>query len=145
MASSLGYLYRAGTELLGYRLADEHKVMGAAHDAGAALGAALKVHADLGGPPPPRRVRLVFGGPPLPARDQVRRLLDRRQGLVTVTESAQVERDTAALLEQDRVVGWVQGCSEFGPRALGNRSILADPRPEASQDLIGSSGEAPRG
>lgn len=36
---------------------------------------------------------------------------------------------TAALLAEGRILGWVQGRAEFGPRALGNRSILADPRP----------------
>lgn len=34
------------------------------------------------------------------------------------------------------VVGWVQGRSEFGPRALGNRSIVADPRPAKNKDRI---------
>src|SRR5439155_12499588 len=40
---------------------------------------------------------------------------------------------TAGLLAEGAVVGWVQGRSEFGPRALGNRSILADPRPSENK------------
>ena len=44
--------------------------------------------------------------------------------------------DTARLLAIDKLVGWVQGRAEFGPRALGNRSILADPRSQSTQDLI---------
>lgn len=115
---------------------DDVFVHPAAHDAGAALGAAFTVHADLGGRLPRRRVRDIFWGPPLPARDEVQLLLDRWRGFVTVSRSEQVERDTAALLAQDKVVGWVQGRSEFGPRALGNRSILADPRPEANRDRV---------
>ncbi|NOT12557.1 MAG: nodulation protein nolNO [Methylococcaceae bacterium] len=43
---------------------------------------------------------------------------------------------TAELLTQGCLVGWVQGRAEFGPRALGNRSILADPRHAATQDHI---------
>ncbi|HKX26491.1 MAG TPA: carbamoyltransferase C-terminal domain-containing protein, partial [Blastocatellia bacterium] len=43
---------------------------------------------------------------------------------------------TARLLADGQVVGWVQGRSEFGPRALGNRSILADPRPAENKLLI---------
>jgi carbamoyltransferase len=43
---------------------------------------------------------------------------------------------TAELLAQGRIVGWVQGRAEFGPRALGNRSILADPRSEHVKDLL---------
>lgn len=43
---------------------------------------------------------------------------------------------TAQLLAEGKLVGWVQGRAEFGPRALGNRSILADPRPENAKDLL---------
>ncbi|PZU92880.1 MAG: carbamoyltransferase [Chelatococcus sp.] len=43
---------------------------------------------------------------------------------------------TARLLADGKVVGWVQGRAEFGPRALGNRSILADPRPETAGDIV---------
>jgi carbamoyltransferase len=47
-----------------------------------------------------------------------------------------VFRETARLLADGRVVGWFQGRSEFGPRALGNRSILADPRDPGMKDRI---------
>src|SRR5262249_53190927 len=43
---------------------------------------------------------------------------------------------TAKVLSEGRVVGWFQGRSEFGPRALGNRSILADPREASMKDLL---------
>lgn len=43
---------------------------------------------------------------------------------------------TASLLAQGKLVGWVQGRAEFGPRALGNRSILADPRPADAKDIL---------
>ncbi|MGR8932867.1 MAG: carbamoyltransferase family protein [Gammaproteobacteria bacterium] len=46
---------------------------------------------------------------------------------------------TARLLAGGKLVGWVQGRAEFGPRALGNRSILADPRDAAMQDKINRS------
>ncbi len=45
-------------------------------------------------------------------------------------------QQTAKLLAQGKLVGWVQGQAEFGPRALGNRSILADPRDEGMKDKI---------
>ena len=44
--------------------------------------------------------------------------------------------ETAKVLAEEKVVGWFQGGSEFGPRALGNRSILADPRKAAMKDLL---------
>ncbi|KFC74051.1 Carbamoyltransferase [Bosea sp. LC85] len=43
---------------------------------------------------------------------------------------------TAELLAEGKLVGWVQGKAEFGPRALGNRSILADPRPANAKELL---------
>jgi carbamoyltransferase len=49
-----------------------------------------------------------------------------------------IHRETAQLLADGKLVGWVQGRAEFGPRALGNRSILADPRPADMKDKINS-------
>jgi carbamoyltransferase len=54
----------------------------------------------------------------------------RRLGHERVTEA------TADLLAEGKLVGWVQGRAEWGPRALGNRSILADPRPADAKDLL---------
>jgi carbamoyltransferase len=45
-------------------------------------------------------------------------------------------RETAQLLADQRVIGWFQGGSEFGPRALGNRSLLADPRKPEMKDIL---------
>ncbi|MGE3528216.1 MAG: carbamoyltransferase [Methyloceanibacter sp.] len=47
-----------------------------------------------------------------------------------------IAAETAKVLAGENVVGWFQGGSEFGPRALGNRSILADPRKAAMKDLL---------
>jgi carbamoyltransferase len=46
--------------------------------------------------------------------------------------------DTAKLLADQKVIGWFQGSSEFGPRALGNRSLLADPRKAEMKDILNS-------
>lgn len=43
---------------------------------------------------------------------------------------------TATLLTEGKLIGWVQGRAEFGPRALGNRSIIADPRPADAKDIL---------
>jgi carbamoyltransferase len=50
--------------------------------------------------------------------------------------SADICRDTGQVLADGKVVGWFQGRSEFGPRALGNRSILADPRSADMKDRL---------
>jgi carbamoyltransferase len=47
-----------------------------------------------------------------------------------------IAKRAAELLSQGKIIGWVQGRAEFGPRALGNRSILADPRPADMKDKI---------
>ena len=52
------------------------------------------------------------------------------------TASADICRDTAKLLAEGNVFGWFQGRSEFGPRALGGRSILADPRKAEMKDIL---------
>jgi carbamoyltransferase len=47
-------------------------------------------------------------------------------------------RETAKRLAEQKVIGWFQGASEFGPRALGNRSLLADPRKAGMKDILNS-------
>jgi carbamoyltransferase len=47
-----------------------------------------------------------------------------------------IHKHAARLISEGKIIGWVQGKAEFGPRALGNRSILADPRPNNIKDLI---------
>ena len=63
------------------------------------------------------------------------------QDLFTDLEIVKLERDqlidyVSELLSQDNVVGWVQGRAEFGPRALGNRSILANPKNVKTQQHV---------
>ena len=54
------------------------------------------------------------------------------------SSSENVCRDTAKLLADQKVIGWFQGRSEFGPRALGNRSLIADPRKPEMKDILNS-------
>ncbi len=54
----------------------------------------------------------------------------------SAVRSDDICRDTAKLLAEQRVIGWFQGGSEFGPRALGNRSLLADPRKAEMKDIL---------
>ncbi|MCF8318466.1 MAG: hypothetical protein K9I02_06935 [Haliscomenobacter sp.] len=49
-----------------------------------------------------------------------------------------IHTETAKKLAEGKLVAWVQGRAEFGPRSLGNRSIIADPRPENMKDIINS-------
>lgn len=58
------------------------------------------------------------------------------EGVLNVHRSEAVEFDTARILANGKSVGWFQGGSEFGPRALGHRSILFDPRKEQAKDVL---------
>ena len=53
-------------------------------------------------------------------------------------KSPNVYAETAKLLADQKVIGWFQGRSEFGPRALGNRSLIADPRKADMKDILNS-------
>ena len=113
-------------------------VQPAAYDAGGALGAALHATKMEDGRIRPRRLRHVYLGTDATGDpDQVNQELTRWSPLISFeTVGDGIEQRTAQLLASGRVVGWVQGRAEFGPRALGNRSILADPRPAANKDRI---------
>ena len=109
---------------------DDVFVFPASGDAGTSLGAALAVAGAHAGPP---------GAPPLDHAafgpgfddDDIATLL--RDSGVPSHRSPDVAAEAAGLLAAGRVIGWFQGRAELGPRALGNRSILATP----------SSGERP--
>ena len=68
--------------------------------------------------------------------DETAAVLRRYANLVEVSESRDPVADAVARLAEGKVVGWFQGGSECGPRALGNRSILADPRLPHVRDHI---------
>jgi carbamoyltransferase len=117
-------------------LFDEVFVHPASHDGGNALGAALDVHRSIAGAGRPRRLRSVYWGSDIGGPAGIEPDLRQWSGFLDITHSPRIEEDTAALLADGKVVGWVQGRSEFGPRALGHRSILADPRPAEYKSLI---------
>ena len=112
----------------------------AAGDAGGSLGAALFTwHQILGKP------RITTGhdfqkgsllGPEF-SDDQTRAFLDQ-SGVVYeyIEDEAQLCREVAQVLASEQVVGWMQGRMEFGPRALGSRSILGDARSPSLQSVM---------
>ncbi|HEY4455156.1 MAG TPA: carbamoyltransferase C-terminal domain-containing protein [Pseudonocardiaceae bacterium] len=125
--SANGVIERSG-------LVDELYVFPASGDAGTGLGAALAVSASAG-ERPRDAVETASFGPEYP--DSALIELARSLGLPAV-ESDDIADDTAALLAQGRILGWFQGAMELGPRALGNRSILADPGDVARRIKVNS-------
>jgi carbamoyltransferase len=105
----------------------------AANDAGTALGAALAIaHLRHGAPRGPEQ-NLVYLGPAFDAGACERAA---RAGGLVVERPADVVTHTAERLAAGAIVGWFQGRMEVGPRALGNRSILADPRGADTKDVL---------
>jgi carbamoyltransferase len=115
-------------------------VQPAAGDAGGALGAALAAwHGHLGQPRPPGdgtdRMRGAYLGPAFDDDDIATRLQQCGARAVRLDDAGLIDR-TARDLADGKAVGWFQGRMEFGPRALGARSILADPRSAAMQKTL---------
>ncbi len=109
----------------------------AAHDAGAAVGAALNVAKDEA----PERFRSsplthLFLGPKPAVREPVEATLEQWGDFLEFRQSDTICRDAATFIADGQIIAWVRGQAEFGPRALGHRSILADPRPESNKDRI---------
>jgi carbamoyltransferase len=113
-------------------------VQPAASDAGGALGAAALAHVRRTGERPDSRpLAHVFLGPGFDA-DAIAELFRSSPARVQDFRRREPElvRATVDRLESGKVVGWFQGRMEFGPRALGNRSILADPRDPGMRERI---------
>lgn len=106
-------------------------VQPAAGDAGTALGAALHTAAELGDTPQPMRTAALGRG----WSDDVVESELRRSGL-HYERPDDLPGTVAAALAANEIVGWFQGRSEFGPRALGQRSLLAHPGHEDNLERL---------
>ena len=108
-------------------------VQPASSDSGCALGAALYVHHSILKNESRDPLRDVYLGPEYDS-DEIE--ADLRRNLLNYEIVENPSEIAAALLTEGKIVGWFQGRMEFGPRALGNRSILADPRQADMKDRI---------
>ncbi|KYF53629.1 hypothetical protein BE08_23980 [Sorangium cellulosum] len=107
---------------------------GSCEDNGTAIGAALAVYHARTGRRVPEDVTDYHGRHY--TSSEVEEALRGYAGRVERLERAELLARTARALSSGLVVGWLQGRSEFGPRALGNRSILADPRDPSMQRIL---------
>jgi carbamoyltransferase len=112
----------------------------ASGDAGGALGAALAAYHIHKKQPrvvkrQPDGMKGAYLGPAFEQADVERRLTNAGAKFTVYPDEELMERAVGAL-EQGKAVGWFQGRMEFGPRALGNRSILGDARSPAMQSML---------
>jgi carbamoyltransferase len=111
----------------------------AAGDDGIAIGCAVYGQLEVLKQPRSFVMKQSYVGKPYAEEDiekATQKFLVRIQ--TTAIRSDNICRETAKLLAEQRVIGWFQGGSEFGPRALGNRSLLADPRKAEMKDILNS-------
>ncbi|WP_407189977.1 carbamoyltransferase [Bradyrhizobium centrosematis] len=134
LAGGVAHNCTVNGKLLYSGLFDDIFVQPAAHDAGCALGAALMASQEEGRPAARERLQDVYWGPDL--GDAVEQELNAWAGHLHIERSDDAAGRAAEWMANGAVIGWVQGRSEFGPRALGNRSILADPRPASNKTRI---------
>jgi carbamoyltransferase len=111
-------------------------VQPAAGDAGGALGAALFVHNTILGKPRATRMEHCYWGPEY-SDAAIQQYLEARGAPFRTLTRDEMIRETARQLDQEQaVVGWFQGRTEWGPRSLGARSILADARNEENWQRV---------
>lgn len=101
-------------------------------DGGATVGAALAAEFHATGKMPKTLFRLDLGY----EEADIESVL--KQSKVAYTRSKNIAKDVAAMIADGKIVGWFQGRMEAGPRALGQRSILADPRDLGNRERVNS-------
>ena len=111
----------------------------AAGDAGGALGAALGFwHIELKKNRTINNNDSMYGsylGPEY-SQDEIEKKLKEKRANFKILEEDKLIKETSSALERGKVIGWFQGRMEFGPRALGARSIIADSRSETMQKKL---------
>ncbi len=130
----------ANGRLLREGIFDDIWIAPASGDAGGALGAALFVHHQLlrneRRPEPGDSMRGSLLGPAF-SNDEIEAFLKEESVPHTrIDDETELLREVAEALKGENVVGWFQGRMEFGPRALGCRSIIGDPRSPKMQSVM---------
>lgn len=133
LAGGVALNCKANGELLRSGLIDDIYVQPAAGDDGACIGAAFGVYETLGQRLPSHPIGHTYLGTEHSDAAIERVLRGYKLSYRRVEDPAHV---AAKLLSENRLIGWFQGRMEFGPRALGNRSILADPRDIANRHRV---------
>jgi carbamoyltransferase len=112
----------------------------AAGDAGLAVGAAQYVWHQVLGNPRGFVMEHAYWGPQF-SREEIRAAvtasrLERSACTVSELPEGELMRQTAGIIADGKILGWFQGRAEWGPRALGNRSIVADPRRAEMKEIL---------
>jgi len=107
----------------------------AAGDAGLAIGASLFVYHHVLGNPRKFAMKHSYWGPEY-SNDQIHDVLKDSGSKFSTKDESYISDYIASKLAEGKIVAWYQGKAEWGPRALGNRSILADPRNKDMKEIL---------
>jgi carbamoyltransferase len=110
-------------------------VPSAGHDAGISIGSALYLYNQVLGKPRSAPIFTAYTGSSF-TNEQIQVILDNAAVPYKKMDDAQVYEVVTDALINKGVIGWFSGKAEFGPRALGGRSIIADPRNPNAKDLL---------
>ena len=121
------------------RLFKDMFIQPAAGDDGTALGAALYVHNQNSPKPIQKKMPLPYWGPEY-ENDEIEEIIKKKDNIEHIYFKSfdDLAQELAEYLNKGKIVGYFQGRMEFGPRALGNRSILADPSDPKMRDRVNS-------
>lgn len=125
LAGGVALNSKANGKILSEGIVDRIFIQPAASDDGACLGSALAPYLENSGKLPVRAMRHAYWGPQSTDAEIEKALTIYKIRFSRLADPAGV---AASLLAEGKIIGWFQGRMEFGPRALGGRSILADPR-----------------
>jgi carbamoyltransferase len=125
LAGGVALNSKANGKIQASGMVDHIFVQPAASDDGVALGAVFAPYLDNGGRLPMKPLRHVYLGPEF-SDEEIEKAL--RTYKLRAAKLNDIAATTAEVLANGKIIGWFQGRMEFGPRALGHRSILADPR-----------------
>ena len=115
---------------------DEIFIQPAAGDSGSAMGAALYVYHCLLARPRKFVLKHAYWGKEYTEKEIETFLVDSEISYQFINDENRLIELVADALADRKVIGWFQGRGEWGPRALGNRSILADPRDDKMKDIV---------
>ncbi len=136
MAGGVGLNCVANWRILKEAGFDDIFIQPAAGDSGGALGTAFYIYNAALKNPRVFTMQHAFWGPSFDD-DAIKATLEEADAsFETIRDEEELLRRTAAMIADGKVIGWYQGRLEFGPRALGARSLLADPRKPESKDII---------
>src|SRR5204863_1675093 len=115
----------------------------AAGDAGGAIGGATYVLSQIANSKPRLRLDSAYSGPAFSDKEIGRLLESKKQEIriagceiLRIDNESELCQRTATAIAEGKVIGWFQGRMEWGPRALGNRSILCDPRRADMKEIL---------